>query len=170
MPVIRQYESIERATGRPKVQILVILLFLFCLAFGRAYACPQYPQPALEMGKVTLSSGNSSHQFLVELAKTDQQRACGLMGRPRLADGRGMLFDMRPAGPAYFWMENTPEPLDMVFVDAEGKIIHLERNAVPYSRRKRGTDRPVSAVLELAAGTIEQLKIHVGDQLTLPWK
>ena len=92
------------------------------------------------------------------------------MGRPPLAADQGMLFDMRPANAAFFWMDNTPEPLDMLFVDTDGTIIHLEQNAVPLSRRMRGTRKPVAAVLELAGGSAARLGIGVGDRVSLPWR
>jgi uncharacterized membrane protein (UPF0127 family) len=149
--------------------MLVMVLFGLFLVTSRAQACQQFPQPTLATAKVTLTSGSTVHEFVVELAQTDEQRACGLMGRPPLAPGHGMLFDMRPADPAYFWMENTPEPLDMLFAGSDGAIVHIERNAVPFSRRMRGTDKPVAAVLELPAGTAERLAIGIGDSLSLPW-
>ena len=90
-------------------------------------------------------------------------------GRPELGDGQGMIFDVRPVGPAFFWMENTPEPLDMLFVGADGRVLHIEHETVPFSRRLRGTRKPVAAVLELAAGTAERWGVRVGDRLSLPW-
>ena len=150
--------------------MLVMLLLGFCLAGTRAYACGQYPQPPLATATITVSVRDSVHTFTVELAETEEQKACGLMGRPPLAADQGMLFDMRPANAAFFWMDNTPEPLDMLFVDTDGTIIHLEQNAVPLSRRMRGTRKPVAAVLELAGGSAARLGIGVGDRVSLPWR
>ena len=104
-----------------------------------------------------------------EFARTAEQRNCGLMGRPRLADGTGMLFDMRPAGPAHFWMKNTPEPLDILFFDPQGWLVYLVRNARPHSEQTVGTNQPVAAVLELAAGEAERLGLGAGTRARLPW-
>jgi uncharacterized membrane protein (UPF0127 family) len=104
-----------------------------------------------------------------ELARTEEQKNCGLMGRPKLAPGTGMLFDMRPAGPAYFWMKNTPEPLDILFFDGEGRLVHLAAFTEPFSTDSVGTNRPVAAVLELAAGEAGRLGLGPGTRALLPW-
>jgi uncharacterized membrane protein (UPF0127 family) len=106
----------------------------------------------------------------VELAATEEQRNCGLMGRTALPAGTGMLFDMRPAGPTWFWMKNTPLSLDLLFFEADGRLVHLERNAVPFSEAGIGTARPVAAVLELAAGEAARLGLGPGTRAALPWK
>ena len=149
--------------------MLVLALGLLSLAAGRAAACEQYPQPPLPTAVVELQSAEASHAIMAELALTEEQRSCGLMGRPPLAADQGMLFDMRPAGPAFFWMDNTPEPRDMLFADPDGVIVHIEHNAVPFSQRLRGTRKPVAAVLELAGGSTERLGIRIGDRIALPW-
>jgi len=151
------------------VRMLVLLLFGLCLIASRGYACAEFPQPPLPTATITVTAGGSAHTFMVELALTDEQKACGLMGRKPLAAGQGMLFDMRPADAAFFWMDNTPEPLDMLFVDSAGTVIHIEQNAVPFSRRMRGTRKPVAAVLELAGGSAARLGIGIDDQVSLPW-
>ncbi len=150
--------------------MLVLALGLLSLAAGRTAACEQYPQPPLPTAVVQVQSAGASHAIMAELATTEEQRSCGLMGRQPLAAEQGMLFDMRPAGPAFFWMDNTPEPLDMLFADAAGVIVHIEHNAVPFSQRLRGTRKPVAAVLELAGGSAERLGVRIGDRIALPWK
>lgn len=151
------------------MRILVLAAAALGLAAGSALACEQYPQPRLPTAPVALQLADGAHTVTAELAVTEEQRACGLMGRDALAPGEGMLFDMRPAGPAFFWMDNTPHPLDMLFADANGRIVHIEHNAVPFSQRLRGTRKPVAAVLELAGGTAERLGIRLGDRIALPW-
>ena len=151
------------------MRMLVMVLFGLCLIASHGQACEQFPQPRLPTVLITVTAGGSAHGITVELALTDGQKACGLMGRPPLAAGQGMLFDMRPADAAFFWMDNTPEPLDMLFVDTAGTIIHIEQNAVPFSRRMRGTRKPVAAVLELAGGSAARLGIGIDDRVSLPW-
>jgi uncharacterized membrane protein (UPF0127 family) len=127
-------------------------------------------QPQLPTIELLLTTSASEHPITAELAGTQEEKACGLMGRPALAEGQGMLFDVRPAGPSYFWMDNTPEPLDMIFVGEGGIVLHIEHETVPFSRRRRGTQKPVVAVLELAAGVAERWNVKLGDRLSLPWE
>ncbi len=155
------------------MRMLVLGLWAAILTTGlvaaRAQACSQFPQPPLPTATIVLQVKDTAYPLTVEVAATELEKACGLMGRPRLEDGRGMLFDMRPAGPAFFWMDNTPGALDILFADADGSIVHIEHEAVPFSRRLRGTRKPVAAVLELSAGTAERLGISLGDRIGLPW-
>lgn len=147
----------------------LILVLLVSLAGPVARACSAFPQPPLPVYPLRLETGAGQMIIQAEFARTENQRNCGLMGRPKLAEGAGMLFDMRPAGPAYFWMKNTPEPLDLLFFDAEGRLVYLAQNATPYSEDAVGTGQPVSAVLELAAGEAVRLGLGPGTRAHLPW-
>ena len=150
---------------------LLTLLTLLGLAgvHGQALACPDAPQPPLprsELRVETRDGGN--HVFDVELAREPDEKACGLMMRQRLGRDEGMLFEYRPPGPAFMWMRNTILPLDMVFIDAEGRIVHLEENAEPLTTTSRGTRADVAGVLEVLAGTVERLGIRRGDRVIHP--
>ncbi len=52
----------------------------------------------------------------LEVAKTPEQQAMGLMYRTSLPDDRGMLFEFKPARWVNFWMKNCKISLDMIFV------------------------------------------------------
>src|SRR3546814_11412062 len=66
------------------------------------------------------------------------------------------------------WMKNTLIPLDMLFIDETGKIVRIEERTVPHSERAIVSGRPVSAVLELNAGTPSRLSIKPGDRVRHP--
>jgi hypothetical protein len=66
----------------------------------------------------------------LEVAKTPEQQAMGLMYRPALPDDRGMLFVFPSAQPVSFWMLNVPVSLDMVFLQ-DGVIKYIETAAPP---------------------------------------
>jgi len=66
------------------------------------------------------------------------------------------------------WMKNTLIPLDMLFVDAEGCIVHLHERATPGSLATIEAGGPVELVVELAGGTARTLRISVGDQVVRP--
>lgn len=144
-------------------------LLIWVIGPGAAIACSGYPQGKLPTVALPIVSGDIRILLKVELAQTEDQRNCGLMGRPKLADGTGMLFDMRPPGPAFFWMKNTPESLDLVFLDATGRAVYLVRHAEPFSTDTVGTGQAIAAVLELAAGEAERLGIGFGSRAGLPW-
>lgn len=107
-----------------------------------------------------------AHDVQVEVAWTPVQRAVGLMNRQSLDEGAGMLFDFGRPEPVKFWMKNTLIPLDMLFMDQTGRVVHIEADVQPHDLTPRGPDFPVLAVLELAGGMAEKLGITVGAQVS----
>jgi len=109
-------------------------------------------------------------KFQLEVARTPQQQARGLMFRPPLPPDRGMAFPYDSPRPLAFWMFNTPVPLDMVFLE-KGIVKAIEAN-VPPCRTEPCPIYPAQGVvgdlvLEFRAGTIEALGLKVGDKIKL---
>ena len=121
--------------------------------------------PASEL---TIVSATGSHRFKVELAETPAQMTQGLMFRTSLAPDAGMLFDYKQPTAATMWMRNTLIPLDMLFVDAQGRIVNIHQRAVPQSLDIIAATAPVRAVIELNGGTAARLGIEPGDQVVHP--
>ena len=118
--------------------------------------------------ELTILSASGSHRFRVELAETPAQMTQGLMFRTSLAPDAGMLFDYKEPTAATMWMLNTLIPLDMLFVDAQGRIVNIHQRAVPESRDVIAAAAPVRAVIELNGGTASRLGIQPGDQVVHP--
>ncbi len=105
------------------------------------------------------------HRLEVELALTGRQQAQGLMYRRSLAEDGGMLFLYSGAGTVSMWMKNTPIPLDMLFIAADGRIVDIVERTVPYSLETVSSRVPASAVLEVNGGTVTRLGIQPGDRV-----
>ena len=103
--------------------------------------------------------------FTVEEARSPEQMERGLMFRESLAPDRGMLFIFESPQTAAMWMKDTQIPLDMLFIDARGKIVYVATDTVPESENIITAGVPVKAVLELAAGTCEKRGIKTGDAI-----
>ena len=112
---------------------------------------------------LTITSAGREHRFTVEVARTAEEQAMGLMYRNALAPDRGMIFPFDPPREASFWMRNTLIPLDMIFVRADGTIANIEANTVPYSEEPMRSAGRVAAVLEIAGGRSAELGIKPGD-------
>lgn len=125
-----------------------------------------------EVDQVTLiaagGSPDTAVRFTVELARTPEEQARGLMFRPSLARGSGMLFIMDPPRPAQFWMRNTMISLDLLFIDDAGQVVNIAANAVPYSERGLSSKGEVRAVLEINGGLAAELGIGPGAQAVHP--
>jgi uncharacterized membrane protein (UPF0127 family) len=107
------------------------------------------------------------HVFAVEVMRTPEEKAKGLMYRRELPEGRGMLFDFSPEQPVSMWMKNTYISLDMIFIGADGRIARIAENTKPESEAiiPGGT---VRGVLEVIAGTAKKYGIAPGDRVAHP--
>jgi uncharacterized membrane protein (UPF0127 family) len=126
------------------------------------------PAAAAVLQNIEIVSKSGVHVFAVELAVTDEERARGLMFRRELPEGRGMLFDFKSDGPVSMWMKNTYIALDMIFIQADGRIIRIAENTEPMSTRIISSGGSVRAVLEVAGGTAKKLGIAPGDRVAHP--
>lgn len=157
-------------------RIAVAAAALSLLIGCRAETQPSPSQPVaaqqspagLDLMPLQIRSGGRTHNFTVEVARTPNEQATGLMFRESLAPNVGMLFPHSPPRPASFWMKNTLIPLDMIFVRADGTIARIAVNTVPHSLEPVGVEEPVAAVLEIAGGRSIELGINEGDRVSWP--
>ena len=118
-----------------------------------------------ERSKLWVLSKSKAHNFIVEIAKTEQQQRQGLMFRRRLASNEGMLFIFPSVKVLNMWMKNTYLPLDMLFIDASGRIVNIVERTVPGSLEAISSVERAMAVLEVNGGTSSRLKIQKGDRV-----
>ena len=107
--------------------------------------------------------------FNVEVAKNRFAIARGLMFRKNLGDRDGMLFVFKSESQHSFWMKNTFIPLDIIFLDKDKKVVDVKKNAQPCAGGKcegYRNEKPAQYVLEVKAGTIEQIGLPLGSELS----
>jgi len=121
------------------------------------------PGRAASTELLIVHAGGSAYKFEIELATTPDERERGLMFRKSLGANAGMLFMYPDEEPVAFWMKNTLIPLDMLFIKADGHIVHVARNAVPLDETPIASGQPVKAVLEINGGAADALGIKEGD-------
>ena len=130
-----------------------------------AAAPARHPVSGLEIVPLTIVSANARRAFRVEVARSGEEQAKGLMFRTAMGANEGMIFPMEPARSASFWMKNTVIPLDLVFIGPDKRIESIGANAVPYSLSPISSKANVSAVLELNGGRAAQLGLAAGDRV-----
>lgn len=111
----------------------------------------------VEVGGVPLS---------VELARTDEERGRGLMGRRCLGADEGMLFIYEPPEEIRLWMKNTAVPLSAAFADEGGRIFRIV-DMEPYETRIHPSGAPARYALEVRRGWFEGNGIGTGDRIVL---
>jgi uncharacterized membrane protein (UPF0127 family) len=158
-----------------KPALRIPLLLRRCLAPGMFAACllvgaigMTANARAAEVQPLEIVTKSGVHVFSVEVARTDEERATGLMYRKELAEGRGMLFDFTPEQHVSMWMKNTYIPLDMIFIRSDGRILRIAENTEPLSEKIVSSGGLARAVLEVAGGTARKYGIAPGDRVAHP--
>ena len=116
----------------------------------------------------------AAEKIKLEVARTPEQQAIGLMSRESLADNRGMLFIFDPPRLTRFWMKNVLISLDMIFMQ-QGLVIAIENDVPPCQSRSCPTygpigDMKIDQVLELKGGRAAALGLKVGDRLSIEFQ
>jgi uncharacterized membrane protein (UPF0127 family) len=145
------------------------LLALVWLGLAQAQIGPLEDLDAFPSAELKISDGKKvRHVFRVWLADTPQRQAQGLMFVRSLPDLRGMLFAYSQPRPISMWMKNTYIPLDMVFIDAHGRIQQIVEQTTPHSLDLIRSKDPAFAVLEIAGGEAQRLGIRPGQLVSHP--
>ncbi|MFA6190268.1 MAG: DUF192 domain-containing protein [Candidatus Staskawiczbacteria bacterium] len=152
------------------IVIIIIIIFIF------------FNSANILLSPGTLQSINNKvcfkeNCFSVEIAKTESERAKGLMNRNQLDADKGMLFIFEKEGVYPFWMKNTLIPLDIIWINENRKIIFIANNVqpcLPAGRQVKvlicptvGSLAKAKYVLEVNAGIAENIKLKVGDTASL---
>jgi hypothetical protein len=120
-----------------------------------------YPQGTLQI----LAADGGRHTFRIWIADTPARQMQGLMFVRDLPAEQGMLFVHREPLVASMWMKNTFIPLDMLFIDARGRVVSIAESTTPHSLDTISAGRPVTGVLELRGGEVARRGIRRGDRV-----
>ena len=118
----------------------------------------------------TPTANIAGHRFSLELATTPAAQEHGLMDRTSMPADHGMLFVFADSQPRTFWMKNTLIPLDMLFFDAQDRLVAIQADAQPCKTDPCSlypSNVPARYVLELNAGTAAKLGLRKGAVMTL---
>ncbi len=152
---------------RAALVALSLALIAFAAALAPAGADSRAMRLPVHMVKLAADTASGQKFFSIEVADEPSEQERGLMFRDEMPDDRGMLFDLGRTRQASFWMENTPMPLDLLFIGEEGRVRAILPGQ-PYSRAPISPGVPVRFVLELKEGTSAKNGIVPGDRLRHP--
>ena len=107
----------------------------------------------------------AGHTASVELAILDAEKEKGLMQRPDLGKDEGMVFLYRSPQRVSYWMHNTPEPLDIAYLDGQGRILEIYALLPLDERSVTSRSEAVQYVLELPKGWFKANGVRIGDPI-----
>jgi len=135
------------------------LIFCFCLT-----ACS--PQK-LEVREIPVErDGQRLAVVKAEIARTQEERAQGLMYRKELPDGEGMLFVFERDQTVSFWMKNTYIPLSIAYITSDGRIVEI-KDMYPHDESSVMSSRSVRYALEVPQNWFSRVGIKTGDTVKI---
>ncbi len=130
------------------------------------------PSPTATFGQraaALIDTEEGSVLFEVEMARTDEEKEIGLMGRESLPEDRGMAFVFFQPTTGGFWMKDTLIPLSIAFIGSDGIIQEImdmepcvEENCPIYTPAE-----PYALALEVNRGAFDRAGVDPGDRVTI---
>lgn len=111
----------------------------------------------------------------VQIAETDAQKTRGLMFQNELPDDQGMIFVFSQEQIVPIWMLNMQFPLDIIWFDANGNVIHIEKNVPPCKSAletatctvQNADGKKAKYVLEVTGGFADKFQITENSKMQI---
>ena len=147
-------------------RVLLAAGLLIVASAALAQSAPPEPLSAFPQSLLAIrTSAGKVVNFKIWEADTPKREEQGMMFIREMDEHTGMLFMFPENKPVSMWMKNTYVSLDLLFLNAQGKIDFIAEKATPRSEAIIGPPTPEFAVLELKGGACERFDIKVGDKV-----
>lgn len=108
-------------------------------------------------------------KIFVDIALTDKQKQDGLSVKNFMNENEGMLFFLGDPTKASFWMKNMHFPIDIIWLDENFSIVHIEDELKPCTMAFYCPSyKPLKEslyVLETIAGFANNHHLNIGDRI-----
>lgn len=145
---------------------LAYILFALAALWAAVLFVTMTPPATEPENTLVLQVGTTT--VVAEVADTPAERAQGLGGRTKLEEGKGMWFVFEEDGLWSFWMKDTLIPLDIIWVSAEGTVVHIAHEVRPGSYPQAfAPQSPARYVLEVPGGWAKTHGIAEGQKIVV---
>lgn len=152
------------------ITVVVVLLIFGALQMVRlfSYRPPSHLIAESSLNENTKIGRIGSGYFEFEIADTPQERRQGLSGKSSLGDTKAMLFVFDKPGKECIWMKDMRFNLDILWFDAQKKLIYEKRNVAPSTYPEQFCpDKEATYVVEMTANVADKNHIKLGDKLEI---
>ncbi len=126
----------------------------------------EFPMGIIKIGNVTLQ---------VQIADTKPLQTRGLMFQEKLPYDQGMLFVFEDEGIRSMWMLNMQFSLDLIWIDSDGRIVHIQKDTQPCKSAletmactfTNGNGQEAKYVLEVTSGFVDKFNITENSKLEI---
>lgn len=138
----------------PRKRLLVVAVSAIILLVGAGlYA--GYHRNYIQIG---------THKYVTEVASTPALQQQGLSERTSFSVRQAMLFTYSQPQQLCFWMKDMYIPLDMIWLDDDHRIVHIEHNVQPKTYPKSFCAQ-AQYVIEVRAGQVAASGAHLGQRI-----
>lgn len=146
--------------------VVIILLVSSCKQENKSISNIDEPIKFKNEGVLEILNDSISIVKLnIEIADDEYERQTGLMYRTSLDEKQAMLFIFEDEKPRSFYMKNTYVPLDIIFINADNKIVSISENTKATDESSIPSNAPAKYVLEINAGLTQKWHIEPGNTI-----
>jgi len=132
---------------------------------GNGIALPDKTTKKYHQAKVDVNG----FEVMADIAMSPDQQEKGLSIKDSLNENEGMLFIFQREGAYNFWMNGMKFPIDILWLDTAGKVVHIESNLQPCVSEEKCADyaptKNALYVLETTAGFAERHNVEIGTDI-----
>lgn len=104
--------------------------------------------------------------YIVDVSDTSYTQSRGYSGREPISSNEGMIFVFDKVDKHGFWMKDMKFAIDIVWMDENYVINHIEKSVTPETYPKVFVpNEPAKYVLEVSAGEVGKLGVKIGDRV-----
>ena len=140
-----------------KVLVLIFIVFIF------VFSVLVYRTIDNNDGTVTIDVNGILVNAVI--ADDDVDRARGLSFIEELPFNEGMLFVFENEGRHSFWMKDTYISLDIIWLDKDKRVVHIEKNTTPENEESLIPEKEARYVLEVNSGFTDLVLLKLGDKV-----
>src|SRR3712207_3429539 len=124
------------------IGVIAVALLHFNPAITSMLGQQQYEQQELLISQQVRSGSNDFRQvnvfvngvvLVADIAATAEQMTMGLSVKGSLNENEAMLFVFKEEAEHTIWMKNMKFPIDIIWIDADKTVVHIEHNLQPCS-------------------------------------
>ena len=145
---------------------IILLGFFLIIVSNTVFAENNRPFFKQIMCSINLNKKNPQ-ELSLDIADNELKRSYGLMNRKHINSNSGMLFVWENRQIRNFWMKNTHFNLDIFFLNNQGEIIEIYKNAKAFDETNIKSQNKVNFVVELKSG---EYPLMIGDKFNCLFK